>query len=194
MSTTEQLQETTKDVTENEEDGDPKEDPEQAMSDDEEPPDADKLTYREKAMKNGMSYTVTDVPPLGTSLVLGLQHYLTMLGATVLIPLIVCPAMGANGQQTAQVISSIFFVSGINTVSCFLSHEVVDVFVLIVPCLSHFHTVRSNNNNAVSSCKRPLATVFPLSKADRLLIFHPSSRSSSTMNFKPLKTTRNASR
>lgn len=73
-------------------------------------------TYKERAMENGMSYTVTDVPPLGTSMLLGLQHYLTMLGATVLIPLIVCPAMGANGRQTAQVISSIFFVSGINTV------------------------------------------------------------------------------
>mmetsp|Transcript_28787 Transcript_28787/g.69724 ORF Transcript_28787/g.69724 Transcript_28787/m.69724 type:complete len:579 (-) Transcript_28787:148-1884(-) len=75
-----------------------------------------KKTYKERAKQdNGMSYTVTDVPPFGTSMVLGLQHYLTMLGATVLIPLIVCPAMGANSQQTAQVISSIFFVSGINT-------------------------------------------------------------------------------
>ena len=33
----------------------------------------------------------------------------------VLIPLILCPAMGATGQQTAEVISSIFFVSGFNT-------------------------------------------------------------------------------
>jgi Permease family len=74
-------------------------------------------TFREIALENGMQYTVTDVPPFGTSLLLGLQHYLTMLGATVLIPLIVCPAMGANGSQTAEVISSIFFVSGINTVS-----------------------------------------------------------------------------
>ena len=75
-----------------------------------------KKTYRQRAKENGMSYTVTDVPPLGTSLLLGLQHYLTMLGATVLIPLIVCPAMGASGSETARVISSIFFVSGINTV------------------------------------------------------------------------------
>lgn len=72
-------------------------------------------TYKQRAKDNGMNYTVTDIPSLGTSLLLGLQHYLTMLGATVLIPLIVCPAMGANGQQTSQVISSIFFVSGINT-------------------------------------------------------------------------------
>ena len=75
-----------------------------------------KLTYKQIAMNNGMLFTVTDVPPLVTSMILGLQHYLTMLGATVLIPLLLCPAMGANGLQTAEVISSIFFVSGINTV------------------------------------------------------------------------------
>jgi Permease family len=79
--------------------------------------DLAKLTYKEIAKKNGINYTVAEVPPLFTSLLLGLQHYLTMLGATVLIPLILCPAMGANGLQTAEVISSIFFVSGINTVS-----------------------------------------------------------------------------
>ena len=76
-----------------------------------------KLTYKQIAMNNGMLFTVTDVPPVVTSMILGLQHYLTMLGATVLIPLLLCPAMGANGLQTAEVISSIFFVSGINTVS-----------------------------------------------------------------------------
>ena len=73
------------------------------------------MTYREKALANGVKYTVTDVPPLPTAIMLGVQHYLTMLGATVLIPLILCPNMGANGSQTAEVISSIFFVSGINT-------------------------------------------------------------------------------
>ena len=33
----------------------------------------------------------------------------------VLIPLIICPAMGASGEQTAKTISTIFFCSGINT-------------------------------------------------------------------------------
>ena len=31
------------------------------------------------------------------------------------MPLILCPAMGADGEQTAKTISSIFFVSGFNT-------------------------------------------------------------------------------
>uniref|UniRef100_A0A6S8I9G0 Uncharacterized protein n=1 Tax=Amphora coffeiformis TaxID=265554 RepID=A0A6S8I9G0_9STRA len=74
-----------------------------------------KMTYKEKALANGIKYTVTDVPPLPQAIMLGVQHYLTMLGATVLIPLLLCPAMGADGDQTAQVISSIFFVSGIST-------------------------------------------------------------------------------
>ena len=73
------------------------------------------LSYRDKALANGVKYTVTDVPPLPQAIMLGVQHYLTMLGATVLIPLILCPAMGASGSQTAEVISSIFFISGINT-------------------------------------------------------------------------------
>jgi len=73
------------------------------------------MTYKERAKANGVKYTVTDVPPLPMAIMLGVQHYLTMLGATVLIPLILCPEMGANGDQTAQVISSIFFVSGIST-------------------------------------------------------------------------------
>jgi hypothetical protein len=76
-----------------------------------------RLTYKQIAKNNGINYTVTEVPPLFLSMLLGLQHYLTMLGATVLIPLLICPAMGANGLQTAEVISSIFFVSGISTVS-----------------------------------------------------------------------------
>ena len=49
-----------------------------------------KLTYKEKAIAAGRNYTVTDVPPLGTSIILGVQHYLTMLGATVSLSLLSC--------------------------------------------------------------------------------------------------------
>jgi len=62
-----------------------------------------------------MRYTVTDVPPLGLTVLLGFQHYLTMLGSTVLIPLLLVPAMGGNGEDLTNVICTIFFVSGLNT-------------------------------------------------------------------------------
>lgn len=110
-----------------------------------------KMTYKEIAKKNGINYTVTEVPPLFTSMLLGLQHYLTMLGATVLIPLILCPAMGADGLQTAEVISSIFFISGINTVSvnsrpagAIMSFQAMISTDLICNSLFNYPTVASN--------------------------------------------------
>jgi hypothetical protein len=63
---------------------------------------ADTRTYEQIAKDNGMRYTVSDVPSLGLSIFLGIQHYLTMLGATVLIPLLTTPAMGATLDQTSE--------------------------------------------------------------------------------------------
>jgi hypothetical protein len=48
------------------------------------------LTYKEKAKANGIQYTVTDVPPLPLALMLGVQHYLTMLGECVCVCVCVC--------------------------------------------------------------------------------------------------------
>ena len=73
------------------------------------------VTYADAAKANGLRYAVADVPPVPLSILLGIQHYLTMLGATFLIPTLICPAMGANVEQTGRVISTIFFVSGLNT-------------------------------------------------------------------------------
>ena len=142
------------------------------------------MTYRAKALANGIKYTVTDVPPLPQSIMLGIQHYLTMLGATVLIPLLLCPEMGANGSQTAEVISSIFFVSGINTL---VQTSIGDRYVVMQ---SHSHG-------------RVLITLFdeshirmtasPLYRVDPLVIFLRRLESFSTRNSRPLKTTVNAS-
>eukprot|EP00951_Prasinocladus_malaysianus_P024533 scaffold212234_cov33-Prasinocladus_malaysianus.AAC.1 len=88
-----------------------------------------------QTQKNGeveLRYAVNDVPPWYLSCLLGFQHYLTMLGSTVLIPLLLVPAMGGNSFDTARVINTIspfhlsfawmfvccirmFFVSGLNT-------------------------------------------------------------------------------
>ena len=40
------------------------------------------------------------------------QHYLTMLGSTVLIPFVLVPAMGGTPVDLAHVIGTIFFMSG----------------------------------------------------------------------------------
>lgn len=45
----------------------------------------------------------------------GFQTLLTMLGSTVLVPLLLVPAMGGSTADTAKVICTCFFASGINT-------------------------------------------------------------------------------
>lgn len=47
-------------------------------------------------------YGVTDVPPWWMCILLGFQTYLTMLGATVLIPILLVPAMGGDTEGTGS--------------------------------------------------------------------------------------------
>ncbi|CAB3983632.1 solute carrier family 23 member 2-like isoform X1 [Paramuricea clavata] len=64
----------------------------------------------------GLSYLIDENPPWYMAIMLGLQHYLTMFGATVSLPLILSPAMCVNDPVvTGKLISTIFFVSGVAT-------------------------------------------------------------------------------
>jgi len=65
--------------------------------------------------KKWIIYTIDDKPPIGESIFLGIQHYLTMFGATVLIPLLLGGAMKMPPDQLALLISTIFLTSGITT-------------------------------------------------------------------------------
>ncbi|MCB9795193.1 MAG: purine/pyrimidine permease [Alphaproteobacteria bacterium] len=62
-------------------------------------------------------YGIEDIPPPAESLMLGLQHYLTMFGATLAIPLILSEPLGVSGDPVALswIIGTIFFVSGLAT-------------------------------------------------------------------------------
>ncbi|MCB9797307.1 MAG: purine/pyrimidine permease [Alphaproteobacteria bacterium] len=62
-------------------------------------------------------YHVDDVPPLGETVMLGLQHYLTMFGATLAIPFILSEPLGVDKDPVALswIIGTIFFVSGLAT-------------------------------------------------------------------------------
>jgi len=65
--------------------------------------------------KRWIIYTVEDKPPTGESVFLGIQHYLTMFGATVLIPILLAGAMKMPPGDTALLIATIFLCSGITT-------------------------------------------------------------------------------
>jgi solute carrier family 23 (nucleobase transporter), member 1 len=63
-----------------------------------------------------LNYGLDDVPrPFPRALGLGIQHVLTMFGATVLVPLLLGPAMGMDRAQIAILASSVFIASGIAT-------------------------------------------------------------------------------
>ncbi len=67
--------------------------------------------------KNELIYGIDDVPPWRETIPLGFQHYLTMFGSTVAIPLILSEPLGLGDNPVALgwLISTMFFVSGIAT-------------------------------------------------------------------------------
>jgi uracil-xanthine permease len=60
-------------------------------------------------------YPIGSKPKWPTAILLGIQQYLTMFGATVLIPIIVGGAMKLPPEQLALMIATIFFTSGLCT-------------------------------------------------------------------------------
>eukprot|EP00095_Tigriopus_kingsejongensis_P001031 maker-scaffold587_size153100-snap-gene-0.29 protein:Tk01031 transcript:maker-scaffold587_size153100-snap-gene-0.29-mRNA-1 annotation:"hypothetical protein DAPPUDRAFT_302649" len=70
-----------------------------------------------KGAGTDLMFTIDDTPPWYMSMLLGLQHYLTMFGSTVSIPFLICPAlcMEEDDPGKGYIISTIFFISGIVT-------------------------------------------------------------------------------
>ncbi|KAK8786402.1 hypothetical protein V5799_023821 [Amblyomma americanum] len=66
---------------------------------------------------DGVLYRVNDTPPWYLCLVLGFQHYLTMMGGTVSYPFLLAPylCIAEDDPARAQLISTILFVSGLGT-------------------------------------------------------------------------------
>ncbi|KAK8700574.1 hypothetical protein V6N13_018967 [Hibiscus sabdariffa] len=62
-----------------------------------------------------MKYELRDTPGLVPIGLYGFQHFLSMLGSLILIPLVIVPAMGGTYEDTANVVSTVLFVSGVTT-------------------------------------------------------------------------------
>ncbi|KAK8599676.1 hypothetical protein V6N13_077586 [Hibiscus sabdariffa] len=62
-----------------------------------------------------VSYCITSPPPWPEAILLGFQHYLVMLGTTVIIPTSLVPQMGGGNEEKAKVIQTLLFVAGLNT-------------------------------------------------------------------------------
>lgn len=59
-------------------DGEVDEQPATTMTEVSSDDEIDKRTYEQIAKDSGMRYTVCDIPPLLMSIILGIQHFLTM--------------------------------------------------------------------------------------------------------------------
>ncbi|KAK4440639.1 Nucleobase-ascorbate transporter 12 [Sesamum alatum] len=62
-----------------------------------------------------MKYELRDTPGLVPIGLYGFQHFLSMLGSVILIPLVIVPAMGGTYEDTADVVSTVLFMSGVTT-------------------------------------------------------------------------------
>ncbi|EPS60200.1 hypothetical protein M569_14604 [Genlisea aurea] len=62
-----------------------------------------------------VSYCITSPPPWPEAILYGFQHYLVMLGTTVIIPTALVPQMGGGNEEKAKVIQTLLFVAGLNT-------------------------------------------------------------------------------
>uniref|UniRef100_A0A2P2M7N6 Nucleobase-ascorbate transporter 6 n=1 Tax=Rhizophora mucronata TaxID=61149 RepID=A0A2P2M7N6_RHIMU len=71
--------------------------------------------HQPKEQLPDISYCITSPPPWPEAILLGFQHYLVMLGTTVLIPSSLVPQMGGGNKEKARVIQTLLFVAGLNT-------------------------------------------------------------------------------
>ncbi|KAI5012979.1 hypothetical protein ZWY2020_027933 [Hordeum vulgare] len=65
---------------------------------------------------SGLSCGVSENPGWALLIFYGIQHYLSIAGSLVFIPLILVPTMGGSDVDTATVISTMLLVSGLTTI------------------------------------------------------------------------------
>ncbi|RQH01408.1 uracil-xanthine permease family protein [Natrarchaeobius oligotrophus] len=89
------------------------------MTDTHEPTDEPRTDGGEVSREEAsfVEYGIEDKPPIGESIFLGIQHYLTMIGATVAIPLILAGLMEMPPAETARLVGTFFVVSGVATLA-----------------------------------------------------------------------------
>ncbi|ESQ35807.1 hypothetical protein EUTSA_v10007311mg [Eutrema salsugineum] len=68
-----------------------------------------------KDQLSGITYCLASPPPWPETILLGFQHYLVMLGTTVLIPTMLVSKIDGRNEDKVKMIQTLLFVSGLNT-------------------------------------------------------------------------------
>lgn len=94
-----------------------------------------------------LSYCIHSNPSWHQTVILAFQHYVVMLGTTILITNSIVPGMGGNAGDKARVIQGLLFMSGINTlIQTLIGSRLPAVmgpsYMYIIPIM----TVISDNN------------------------------------------------
>ncbi|XP_058087151.1 nucleobase-ascorbate transporter 12-like isoform X2 [Magnolia sinica] len=107
------------------------------------------------ARHSHMKYELRDTPGLVSIGLFGFQHYISMFGSLILIPLVIVPAMGGTPEDTAKVVSTVLFVSGLTTLLHTLFGSRLPLiqgpsYVYLAPALALIHSpefLTLNGNN-----------------------------------------------
>ncbi|KAL8140780.1 hypothetical protein V2J09_006801 [Rumex salicifolius] len=109
-----------------------------------------------------VAYCITSPPRWPEAILLGFQHFLLMLGTTVLIPTALVPQMGGGRKEKAEVIQTLLFVAGLNTfLQTFFGTRLPAVmgasYTFVAPTISIILAGRYNNNqNPIDKFKRTM--------------------------------------
>ncbi|XP_021718730.1 nucleobase-ascorbate transporter 3-like [Chenopodium quinoa] len=109
--------------------------------------------FQPQEQLTNLHYCIHSNPSWHQTCILGFQHYIVMLGTTILITNSTVPAMGGNRGDRARVIQSLLFMSGINTLIQTLIGSRLPVvmgpsYVYLIPVMT---IVISNNSGNFAS-------------------------------------------
>eukprot|EP01018_Ginkgo_biloba_P015124 Gb_40643 [translate_table: standard] len=104
-------------------------------------PKLEDISHPPTEQLHGLDYCIDSNPPWPEAIVLGFQHYILMLGTTVMVPTFLVPMMGGSDYDKARVIQTLLFVAGLNTLlqSLFgtrLPTVVGGSFAFVIPIIS----------------------------------------------------------
>eukprot|EP01018_Ginkgo_biloba_P038817 Gb_00197 [translate_table: standard] len=67
------------------------------------------------AKPSHLKYEIRESPGLLSLILYAIQHYVSIIGSLILIPLVIVPAMHGSDEDTAKLVSTVLLVSGIST-------------------------------------------------------------------------------